>query len=89
MTEYSDNLLMFILKKLYPSYRERVTVEATIDLRRIDVDKLPHSVIDRIADGEDILAVFTSEAEAVMKALEKAEPIADGECEEPDDRPGV
>ncbi len=81
LTEYSDNLLMFILKKLDPSYRERVMVEATIDLRRIDVDKLPHSVIDRIADGEDIMAVFASEAAAVMKALEKG-PIENGQCEE-------
>jgi len=55
--EYSDILLMFILKGLLPDrYRERVDVRGV--LAHIDLRQLPDEMLGRIADGEHPLAVL-------------------------------
>lgn len=57
--EYSDNLLMFMLKGLLPDkYRERVEVRGGIST--IAYDKLPDHLIARIAAGEHPLSVLAS-----------------------------
>ncbi len=75
---------LFMLKKLKPEYRDRSEVRGTFNLSKIDVDKLPDSIIQRISDGEDIMAVLASEAKAVIKALNVPQ-IPEGEYEELDD----
>ena len=58
VTEYSDTLLIFLLKALRPEkFRERVEVQS---VPKINLDLLPHSAIQRIADGEHILSVLVS-----------------------------
>ncbi len=72
--DYSDNLLMFVLKGLLPDkYRERVEVRGTI--ASIAYDKLPDTVIARIAAGEHPLSVLASEGiqAAPLSASDKVE----------------
>lgn len=70
--EYSDNLLMFLLKGARPeTYRERVEVSGT--LRNLDVRLLPHDLIARLADGESPLTVLAPLLQA------KALPVLKGE----------
>ncbi len=57
--EYSDNLLMFILKGLLPEkYGNRVEPRASV--ASIDLTKLPDHLIARIAAGEHPLSVLAS-----------------------------
>ncbi|MQA92562.1 MAG: hypothetical protein GEU90_20460 [Gemmatimonas sp.] len=58
--EYSDTLLIFHAKARMPEYRDKVDVQQTIKLDRIDWDQLPNSVIDRIANRENAFAVLAS-----------------------------
>ena len=57
--EYSDTLLMFLLKVLLPDkYRERVDARGSI--ATIDLNKLPDELIARIAAGEHPLSVLAT-----------------------------
>ena len=57
--DYSDNLLMFVLKGLLPDkYRERVEVRGSI--AAIAYNKLPDHLLQRISDGEHPLSVLAS-----------------------------
>ncbi|MCH7474353.1 MAG: hypothetical protein IIA27_06745 [Gemmatimonadetes bacterium] len=57
--EYSDILLIFLLKALRPEkYRERVEMHGV--LANIDLTKLPDHLIARIAAGENVMAVLAS-----------------------------
>ena len=69
--EYSDNLLMFLLKGIRPEkYRERqeVAVSGGI-LSTIDFAQLPDEMIERISNGEHPLAVLASAAEEIKERL--------------------
>ncbi len=62
--EYSDILLIFLLKALRPEkYRERVEVRGS--LAHIDFNRLSDDQLTRIAAGEHILAVLATPAEPV------------------------
>ena len=55
--EYSDILLIFLLKAVRPEkYRERVEMRGV--LANVDLTKLPDALIARIAAGENLNAVL-------------------------------
>ena len=57
--EYSDILLIFLLKAVRPEkYREQVEMRGV--LANIDLTKLPDHLIARIAAGENVMAVLAS-----------------------------
>jgi hypothetical protein len=57
--EYSDTLLIFLLKGLRPEkYGDRVQVRGA--LANLDLNLLPDEAIDRIANGENVMAVLAS-----------------------------
>ncbi len=57
--EYSDVLLIFLLKGLRPEkYRERMELKG--GLARLDLRQLPDHLLERIANGEHILSVLAS-----------------------------
>ncbi len=59
MTEYSDILTIFLLKGLRPDrYRERVEVRG--GLAHLDLRQLPDELLQRIAQGENIMSVLAS-----------------------------
>ena len=65
--EYSDNLLMFLLKGIRPDkFKDRVEFKGA--LASIDLNKLPDELITRIAAGEHPLSVLAS-ATAEVKRL--------------------
>ncbi len=52
-------MLIFLLKGLRPEqYRERVAL--TSDIARLDLNQLPDHLIERIANGENIMSVLAS-----------------------------
>ena len=64
--EYSDNLLMFLLKGIRPDkFKDRVEFKGA--LASIDLNKLPDELIARIADGEHPLSVLASASEEVKR----------------------
>lgn len=68
--KYSDTLLIFLLKGLRPEvYRERMEVRGF--LGKIDFNTLSNEVIERIANGENIMAVLASAAERGVLLLEQ------------------
>jgi hypothetical protein len=60
--EYSDALLIFLLKGAKPDvYRERVQVGGgVLNLSKIDVSQLTDEQVRRLAAGEDPLVVFAT-----------------------------
>jgi hypothetical protein len=57
--EYSDTLLIFLLKGLRPEkYRERVEMRGA--LANLDLNQLPDEAIERIANGEHVISVLAS-----------------------------
>ncbi len=59
VTEYSDILTIFLLKGLRPDrYRERVEVRG--GLAHLDLRQLPDELLQRIAQGENIMTVLAS-----------------------------
>jgi hypothetical protein len=57
--EYSDTLLIFLLKGLRPEkYGDRVQMRGA--LANLDLNLLPDEAIDRIANGEPVMAVLAS-----------------------------
>ena len=57
--EYSDNLLMFLLKWIKPDkYKDRIQLKG--GLATIDLNKLPDELIARIAAGEHPLSVLAT-----------------------------
>jgi hypothetical protein len=57
--EYSDLLTIFLLKGLRPErYKERVEMRGA--LANLDLNLLPDEAIDRIANGEPVMAVLAS-----------------------------
>ncbi len=59
--EYSDILLIFLLKGLRPEkYRERMELKGGLD--RIDLRQLPDHLLERIANGEHSMRVLASVA---------------------------
>ncbi len=57
--EYSDSLLMFLLKGIRPDkYKDRVEFKGA--LASIDLNKLPDELLARIAAGEHPLSVLAS-----------------------------
>ena len=59
MRDYSDVLLMFLLKGVRPEkYRERVDIKGPI--LHINLKKLPDELIARLAEGENPLSVLAS-----------------------------
>ncbi len=70
--EYSDTLLMFLLKGLKPEkYRERMEVRGS--LASLDVSRLPDEALSRIIGGEHPLSVLAS--------LSPADLLPEGEAE--------
>lgn len=66
--EYSDVLLIFLLKGLKPEkYRDRLELKGT--LANLDMDRLPDEAIHRLARGEHPLAVLASLASAAPAGL--------------------
>lgn len=58
--EYSDNLLMFLAKGADPEkYRDRLEIRGS--LARIDLSRLPASVLQRLADGEHPFSVLAGQ----------------------------
>jgi len=75
---------IFALKNFSPGIGwadvSKYEVERTL---RVDLSKLPHDLVDRIADGEDIRAVLASAAATNYKQIAAAvEEIPDGEAVE-------
>ncbi len=59
VTEYSDTLLIFLLKGLRPEkYRERMELRG--GLAHLDLRQLPDELLQRIANGENIMTVLAS-----------------------------
>ena len=59
MREYSDALLIFLLKGLRPGkYRERVELKGS--LAKLNLELLPDALIERMARGEHPLSVLAS-----------------------------
>ncbi len=57
--EYSDVLAIFLLKGLRPErYKDRVEMRGA--LANLDLNLLPDEAIDRIANGEPVMAVLAS-----------------------------
>jgi hypothetical protein len=57
--EYSDVLTIFLLKGLRPErYQDRVHMRGA--LANLDLNLLPDEAIDRIANGENVMAVLAS-----------------------------
>ncbi len=78
--EYSDILLIFLLKALRPEkYRERVEVRGS--LAHIDFNRLSDDQLARIAAGEPVLAVLATSADP-LKALP---PAVSNDTESPPD----
>jgi hypothetical protein len=72
---YSDNLLMFTLKGLYPEkYRERLELRGS--LANLDLTQLPDDALARLARGEHPLTVLGSLSEDVRRKL-----LTSGEAE--------
>ena len=64
--DYSDNLLMFLLKGLRPEkYRERVELNG--GLASIDLNQLPDALLDRIIAGEHPMSVLASATEEIKR----------------------
>jgi hypothetical protein len=70
--EYSDTMAIFLLKGLRPEkYKERLEMKGA--LANLDMNLLPDEAIDRIANGEPVMAVLAS---MVPKgALKPAQPV--------------
>lgn len=63
--EYSDSLLRDRLRAEMPDkYRERIDVQMKGALARIDYEQLPDAIIDRLASGENPMAVLAGMIEA-------------------------
>ncbi len=78
--EYSDTLLIFLLKGLRPEkYGDRVEVRGA--LANLDLNLLPDEAIDRIADGEPVMAVLASMVPRA--ALKPAQSVDTGEANSP------
>ena len=76
ITEYSDNLLMFLLKGNRPEkYADRVELRGA--MANIDLTRLPDHLLERIANGEHPLAVLASAQPEQMQYL----PASDGSRE--------
>jgi hypothetical protein len=57
--EYSDTMAIFLLKGLRPEkYKERLEMKGA--LANLDMNLLPDEAIDRIANGEPVIAVLAS-----------------------------
>ena len=66
--EYSDVLLIFLLKGLRPErYRERYEVKGS--LTNLNLEALPDHLIARLAAGENPLGVLASASEGVLLQL--------------------
>jgi transposase-like protein len=66
--EYSDLLTIFLLKGLRPErYKERVEMRGA--LANLDMNLLPDEAIDRIANGEPVMAVLASMVPRAGEAL--------------------
>ena len=77
MTEYSDVLLIQLLKGAMPErYGNRV--EHRTVLSNLDISKLPDHLIARIADGEHPMAVLASAASSMLEPGETGQPPQGG-----------
>lgn len=75
---YSDTLLIFLLKGLRPEvYRERMEVRGF--LGKIDFNTLSNEVIERIANGENMMAVLSDGAERGVLLLKQATKVQEAE----------
>ena len=84
--EYSDTLLIFLLKGLRPEkYRERMEVQGS--LASIDLSLLPHEAIGRIANGEHPYAVLASIVSRGVAEAEKVRAALAGPMASPDPGP--
>ena len=76
--KYFDTLLIFLLKGLRPEvYRERMEVRGF--LGKIDFNTLSNEVIERIANGENMMAVLASAAERGVLLLEQETRVREAE----------
>ena len=76
--KYSDTLLIFLLKGLRPEvYRERMEVRGF--LGKIDLNMLSNEMIERIANGENIMAVLADGAERGVLLLKQATKVQEAE----------
>lgn len=73
---YSDTLAIFLLKGLRPEkYADRMEVRGA--LANLDLKLLPDALIERIANGEDILQVLASAAAEQVQHL-----LTDGDADQ-------
>ncbi len=70
---------IFALKSMF-GWRDQVEVKVTSPLAGLDICKLPHDLIQRIAEGEPSAAVLLSATAVQLRAAR----IPEGECEEMD-----
>lgn len=85
--EYSDTLLIFLLKGARPEkYRKRFDVRGSVlHLDQEQLAQLPDPLLARIANGEDPAVVLASAANEMMQdALESGNRT---EVQQPDDQP--
>jgi hypothetical protein len=76
--KYSDVLAIFLLKGLRPDrYKDRVEMRGA--LANLDLNLLPDEAIDRIANGEPVMAVLASMVP--RGALKPAQPVDTGEAQ--------
>ncbi len=92
--EYSDILLIFLLKGLRPEkYRERIELKG--GLAHLDLRQLPDSLLERIANGENIMSVLASalptradgsvDTKKMLAQVQRGEPAAGAERVEHED----
>ena len=80
--EYSDLLLIFLLKGLRPDvYRERQEIELRGMLHKVDVGKLPQWAIERLSEGEDYRIVLNDLETSAVKAAGVAGLLGPGKHE--------
>ena len=69
--EYSDNLLMCLIKGARPEmYRERIEVRGMF--ANLDISRLPDELIERLANGENpisVLAPILQDPNVKLRAL--------------------
>ena len=76
--EYSDTLLIFLLKGAAPDkYRDRLEMRGFMS--NLDLTTMSNEVIDRIAHGENPMAVIASAAERGVLLLEQESKVLEAE----------
>ncbi len=76
--EFSDTLLIFLLKGAAPDkYRDRTEIRGFMS--KLDLTMMSNEVIDRIAHGENPMAVIASAAERGVLLLEQQTKVLEAE----------